>query len=60
MQIGDRAQALVNNGHWTDCEVIDIKGTYVIVAGDEEMRRARADGRNPIGISLRCDLVKEK
>jgi hypothetical protein len=59
MKIGDRVLAHVNNGSWTPCDVIDIKGDIVIVSGAEEQTRARQSGRRPIGVGLSAKLVKK-
>lgn len=60
MKIGDVVLAEVNGGKLVPCQVIDIKGDIVVVSGEEERRRAQADGRSPIGVGLHRDLVKEK
>jgi hypothetical protein len=58
MKIGDAVLAKVNGGLFVPCEVIDLKGDIVVVSGEEERRRAQAEGRNPIGVGLSRELVK--
>lgn len=57
MKIGDEVLAKVNGDSLVSCQVLDIKGDIVVVSGEEERRRARADGRNPIGVGLARNLV---
>jgi hypothetical protein len=60
MDIDDTVLACVNGGIWTSCKLIDTKDSYLVVAGQEEIRRAAKAGRNPIGVSLPPDLVKKE
>jgi hypothetical protein len=57
MKIGDDVLAKVNGGSLVPCQIIGIKGDIVIVSGEEERRRAKAEGRSPIGVGLASNLV---
>lgn len=52
MKIGERVIVPVNGERGSIGQVIDIKGEYVVVAGEEEMRRAAQDNRSPIGLAF--------
>lgn len=57
MKIGDHVFANVSGGSLAPCQIIGIKGDIVIVSGEEERRRAKAEGRSPIGVGLHRNLV---
>lgn len=58
MRIGDKVLAYVNGGEWCEAQVIGIKGTIVIVSGEEELRRCAEANREPVGVGLQRQRLK--
>ena len=60
MRVGDNVLVPLFGGETGSGQLIAIKGDVVIVAGDEEMRRASDAGRSPIGVGFKINVVKLK
>ena len=52
MEIGERVFVRVNNGALVSCQVIDIHGDIVRVAGDRELELSQAAARPPLGVGF--------
>ena len=59
MKIGDTVLAFVNDGEWVEAQVIDIIGNIVVVSGDEERQRCALVNREPVGVGMRRQRLKE-
>jgi hypothetical protein len=60
MTIGETVQALVNDGVWSDCQVIAIYGDMITVAGMGEVLIAAQSSRPLLGICLPVSLIRAK
>ena len=52
MLVGQTVYVRVNGGRLTRCQVIDLYDGIVVVAGDEELSAATAQGRDPLGVGF--------
>lgn len=60
MKIGDRVTVSLGINNTAHGQVIDIKDDILVIAGDEEIRRTTAEGREPLGLTFMREMVKEK
>jgi hypothetical protein len=58
MQIGQIVQARVNGGQWCHAQVIAIYDDIATVAGMEEIAISNSQGRKPLGICLKINLIR--
>jgi hypothetical protein len=60
MKIGERVTVELGKGRKQQAQVIEIKDTYIRVAGDEELTRCRAEGREPLGLCFGHEKIVGK
>jgi hypothetical protein len=58
MNIGSKVKVRMDAEREVEATVLDFREKYVVVAGAEELRRAGADGRKPVGLCFKRHLVK--